>query len=78
VKSLLKETPVQVMLDQADLQDIDRLVPIEAQEQKDSRVGRATVLREYAMPAIRRRLAEIDAAAKPATVPDKATARRTA
>lgn len=65
VKSLLKETLIQVGFDEKDARDLDKLVELERRERRDLTIGRATLIREHAMPSIRKRLADLTA--EPAT-----------
>lgn len=53
VKSFVKETKVQVGLNEQDTKDLDKAVLMEQRRRKDPNVGRATILRESAMPRIR-------------------------
>lgn len=57
VKSFVKETKVQVGLNEQDTRDLDKAVLMEQRRLKDSNVGRATLLREFAMPKIRELIA---------------------
>lgn len=49
----------QVGLDEADTREVDALVVKETELRKDKTIGRATLLREYSMPAIRARNQEL-------------------
>lgn len=53
-----KDTLVQVGLNDADQQDVDALVELllPARIENEPKFGRATVIREHAMPSIRREL----------------------
>lgn len=54
-----KEKLIQVGLDEADTLAVDTLVGKEIELRKDPTIGRATLLREYGMMGIRRRLEEL-------------------
>lgn len=56
---MLKKNPVQVLLDDLDDRDVEKLVKLEAKERRDATLGKGTLLREHAMPSIRARLAEL-------------------
>lgn len=58
MKSLVKARPVHVLLDEDDVKDLDRLVGREVKRRRDATIGRATLLRELAMPRVRELLAE--------------------
>lgn len=53
VKSFVKETKVQVGLNEQDTKDLDKAVLMEQRRLKDPNIGRATLLREFAMPRVR-------------------------
>lgn len=61
MKSLVKAKPVQVMLSEEELRDLDRLVAARKRGEKDATIGRATVIREIAMPKVRELLSQLAA-----------------
>lgn len=54
-----KETLIQVGFNEADKAVIDRVVAKEMELRKDPTIGRATIIREHAMPSIQRRDEEL-------------------
>lgn len=63
MKSLVKAKPVQIMLSDEERRDLDRLVALRKRQEKDATIGRATVVRELAMPRVRELLAAAEKAA---------------
>lgn len=56
---MLKRNPVQVSLNDDDDRDLNALVKLEREDRKDPTVGAGTLLREYSMPLVRKRLTEL-------------------
>lgn len=56
---MLKDNAVQVLLNDEDDRDLAKLVKLEAKRRQDATLGKATLLRELAMPLVRQRLAEL-------------------
>lgn len=65
-----KHNPVQVLLNDEELRDLDKLVKAERRRRQDSTLGRATLLRELGMVRVREQLIESRGdRRRPATVP---------
>lgn len=61
MKSLLKDAPIQVLLNDEDHRELVELLRLERRERNDVRLGKGTLLRDYGMPAVRQRLAALKA-----------------
>jgi hypothetical protein len=55
----VKEAPFKVKLSNDERRDLLKLVALEKDLRQDAQLGGATLLREYAMPRVRERLAEL-------------------
>lgn len=65
MKSLVKDNAVSVLLSDEDARLLARAVEIEVKRRGDARLGKATLLREAAMPVIRAIVKKADAALQP-------------